>query len=270
MSSTRTPEGGLPLSGLISRPVLISGGAQLLAAVLAWIWLVANAGDMDSSMSAMPAMHDMPGMNQSISAWSVRYLLASYAMWVLMMVAMMLPSAAPMILLHARIDRGSEAQRLRNSLIFVSAYLFVWALFSALATLAQAGMTAGGLLAREELAISDRYIVAGLLVVAAAWQLTSAKATCLERCQSPIGFVLKYWKPGTAGALRLGLVHGLFCLGCCWNLMLLLFAGGLMNLALIAALAAIVFAEKLAPPSWQVERWIAAGLLLTAGVIIIG
>lgn len=242
----------------------------MLATGWAWIWLVTNAGSMKSGASVTTGMSDMPDMSQSISVWSASYLLANFVMWVLMMVAMMLPSASPMILLHARIDRGSEAQRLRNNLIFVSAYLSVWVLFSVFMTIGQAGLTAAGLLARDDLVISDPFLMAGLLCIAAAWQLTSAKATCLERCQSPIGFVLKYWKPGPSGALRLGLVHGLFCLGCCWSLMLLLFAGGLMNLALVVLLAAIVFAEKLAPPSWRLDKWIATGLFLTAAVIFFG
>lgn len=187
-------------------------------------------------------------------------------MWVLMMTAMMLPSAAPMILLHARIDRGTHAQRTRDSYLFVACYLSVWALFSAVATVAQAVLIDSGFLSSAELVLQDKQIVGGLLVTAGLWQLTSAKAVCLEQCQSPLQFVLRYWKPGPAGALRLGLRHGFFCLGCCWSLMLLLFVGGVMNLVWIAGLAAVVFLEKVAPPVWRADRWI-AGLLISAAVL---
>ena len=95
--------------------------------------------------------------------------------------------------------------------------------------------------------------------------MTHAKAACLEQCQSPLQFVLRYWKPGAIGAVRLGTRHGLFCLGCCWSLMLLLFVGGVMNLAWIAGLALVVFIEKIAPPVWRVDRWL-AGLLISAAV----
>lgn len=262
MSSTPTPEAP-PLSRLLSRPVLISGGALLFGVVLAWLWLLQDHAQVHHSTD----MPGMPEMAMAVDHWSANYLLPTFVMWALMMVAMMLPSAAPMILLHARIDRGSAAERTRDSLLFMAMYLAVWLAFSALATIAQAALMGSDLIDAAELKVGERYLAAALLVGAAIWQLTSAKAVCLERCQSPILFVTRYWRPGLAGAARLGLVHGLFCLGCCWSLMLLLFAGGVMNLAAIAALAAMVFAEKLAPPSWHLERWVAALLVAVAVAI---
>ena len=212
---------------------------------------------------------DMPGMARSLDPWALPYLLPALVMWLLMMVAMMLPSAVPMILLHARIDRGTETQRARHSALFVGTYLAVWMLFSVLAAVTQAALIDSGLLTAGDLRITDRYLAAGLLVGAGVWQLTSAKAMCLERCQSPIHFVMRYWSLGLVGAARLGLIHGVYCLGCCWSLMLLLFAGGVMNLAIIAGLAAIVFFEKLAPPPWRFERWVAVLLFVAAGVVLI-
>lgn len=253
MSSTPLAE-PTPLRRLLSRPALVSGLAVSLAVALAWAWLFANAG-MDE-MWAEPAM---AGMSTGPGPLSSRYLLSAFAMWALMMVAMMLPSAAPMILLHARIDRGSEAQRSRDSLLFVLCYLVVWSAFSLLAALAQAGLVATGFLS-SRLAASSHVMSAALLFAAAGWQLTTAKTACLDQCRSPLHFVMRYWKPGAAGAVRLGLRHGLYCLGCCWSLMLLLFVGGVMNLAWIAALATVVFVEKLAPPEWRVDRWLAAVL----------
>lgn len=261
MSSTPTPD-TLPLASLLSRPVLISGAALALGAVLAWAWLFSNAmnmGDMSGSATGMT------GMSATVQPWSADYLLPAFTMWALMMVAMMLPSASPMILLHARIDRGNHAQRTRDTYLFIACYLLVWALFSAAATIAQATMIDEGVLAPGNLVVSDKYLVGGLLLAAGLWQLTRAKAACLEQCRSPLQFVLPYWKPGPMGALRLGVRHGLFCLGCCWSLMLILFVGGVMNLAWIAGLAVVVFIEKIAPPLWRVDRWL-AGLLISAAL----
>ena len=261
MSSTPTSD-TLPLASLLSRPVLISGAALAVGAVLAWVWLLSNAMNMDD-MSGSAA--GMSGMSTMVQSWSADYLLASFTMWVLMMVAMMLPSAAPMILLHARIGRGAHAQRTRDSCVFIASYLTVWALFSAVATVAQATMIDSGILASGNLAIADKQLAGGLLLAAGLWQMTRAKAACLEQCQSPLQFVLRYWKPGAIGALRLGIRHGLFCLGCCWSLMLILFVGGVMNLAWIAGLALVVFIEKLAPRVWRADRWL-AGFLISAAV----
>jgi predicted metal-binding membrane protein len=261
VSSTPTSD-PLPLASLLSRPVLISGAALAVGAVLAWVWLASNAMNMDD-MSGSPAA--MSGMSAMVQPWSGDYLLPAFTMWTLMMVAMMLPSAAPMILLHARIDRGTPAQRTRDTYLFVACYLLVWVLFSAAATLGQATMIDGRALTSGNLLVGDKYVAGGLLLAAGLWQLTHAKAACLEQCQSPLKFVLRYWKPGAIGAVRLGTRHGLFCLGCCWSLMLLLFVGGVMNLAWIAGLALVVFIEKVAPPVWRVDRWL-AGLLISAAV----
>jgi len=257
--SSIPPSEPLPLQRVLSRPVLISAAALAAAVVLAWAWLLANG---------MPAgMEGMPGM--TVDPWSPAYLLPAFTMWVLMMVAMMLPSAAPMVLLHARIDRGTPAARARDNALFALCYLAVWAGFSVLAALAQAGLVESGLVSSLGLAAGSERLAGALLLIAAVWQLTSAKAACLEQCQSPIRFVMRYWRPGPVGAVRLGLAHGLFCLGCCWSLMLLLFVGGVMNLAWVALLAAVVIAEKAAPPAWRIDRWLAAALALAAVAVLI-
>ncbi|MEO6040367.1 MAG: DUF2182 domain-containing protein [Croceibacterium sp.] len=261
MSSTPLPE-AVPLARLLSRPVVLSAAALGAAVALAWAWLIAHP-------MAMDAATDMPGMVMAPHPWSGGYLLATFAMWALMMVAMMLPSAAPMILLHARLDRGTPAARARDHALFVLCYVAVWAAFSVLAALAQAALVGAGLLPAASLAIGERIPVAAVLLLTAWWQLTAAKRACLDHCQSPIAFVMRYWRPGAAGAVRLGLRHGLYCLGCCWSLMLLLFVGGVMNLAWVALLAAVVFAEKLAPPAWRLSRWLAGALALGAVAILI-
>jgi predicted metal-binding membrane protein len=250
----------LPLQRLLSRPVLISAAALAAAVVLAWVWLLAQE---------MPRGGSMSGMAMASDPWSLNYLLPAFTMWTLMMVAMMLPSAAPMILLHARIDQGTPAKRARDNALFATCYLGVWVGFSALATLAQAWLIHDGLVSSTTLAVGTTRLSGVLLLIAAIWQLTPAKTACLEQCQSPIAFVMRYWRPGPAGAVRLGVVHGFYCLGCCWGLMLLLFVGGVMNLAWVAVLAAVVFTEKAAPQGWRIERWLAVALALAAVAVLI-
>ncbi len=211
----------------------------------------------------------MSDMTKATAVCSVGYILPAFSMWALMMVAMMLPSATPMILLHARIDRGTTAQRTSNSLLFVLSYLAVWSAFSVLAALAQAALIDRGVVAASSLAIGNRSLIAALLIVTAIWQLTSVKAACLAQCQSPLQFVMRFWHPGAAGAVRLGLRHGIFCIGCCWSLMLLLFVSGVMNLAWIATLTLLVFLEKVAPVRWRADRWLALVLMAVAVVSIV-
>ena len=236
-----------PIERILARDRLIVLVSLLAVAGLSWLWLLRAP------------------MRHATDVWTAAYLVPAFLMWALMMVAMMLPSAAPMILLHARINRGTHAQRTRDTCLFVACYLLVWVSFSIAAAFAQATMIDEGLLTSGNLVVDDKYFAGGLLLAAGLWQLTRAKAACLEQCQSPLQFVLRYWKPGPTGALRLGVRHGLFCLGCCWSLMLIIFVGGVMNLAWIAGLAVVVFIEKIAPPLWRVDRWL-AGLLISAAL----
>ncbi len=262
MSSTRTaptPAIPAPLRSLLSRYSLIVGVALAAAAVLAWAWLL---------RSPMAGGGDMGGMSMGPAPLTAAYLFPAFAMWAIMMVAMMVPSAAPMILLHARIDKApTRLARALHSLLFALSYLLVWTGFSALAALAQALLVDAGVVSEMALTVGDRLVAAALLVAAAVYELTAAKRLCLDKCQSPMLFILKYWKPGAAGAVRLGLSHGLFCLGCCWALMLLLFVGGVMNLAWVALLGIVVLAEKFAPPAWRAERYVAAALFIAAIVV---
>jgi predicted metal-binding membrane protein len=250
---------GSPPGSLLSRDSLIVGGALAAAAILAWAWLLRNP---------MGGGADMTGMAMPAEPLSVAYLLPAFAMWAIMMVAMMVPSATPMILLRAKIDKApSRRTRTLHSLLFTLAYLLVWGGFSAVAATAQAFLVGAGLVSQIALAVGDRTLAAALLLIAAAYELTAAKRLCLDKCQAPMLFILNHWKPGAAGAFRLGIIHGLFCLGCCWALMLLLFVGGVMNLAWVALLGIVVLGEKLAPPAWHAEHFVAAAL--AAGAILI-
>ena len=247
-----------PLESLLSRPNLIVLLCLAAAATLAWLWLVRQAAPATGM--------DMAAMN--VAPWSAAYLLPAFLMWALMMVAMMLPSAAPMILFYARFARrsGMRGGTVATAL-FVFAYLGIWSIFSALAALLQAALVAAGAASAMELALGDRRVAGLLLALAGLYQLAPLKRACLAGCRSPFDFLMRLWRPGPAGALRLGAVHGFYCLGCCWALMLLLFVGGVMNLARIALLAAIVLAEKLAPPRWRLSRALGA-ILILAGLAL--
>jgi len=229
------------------------------AALLAWLWL---AGGMRTE-------HGM-AMTATPSVWSAAYLGPAFLMWTLMMVAMMLPAAAPMVLLHARIARHSgRAAGWPESVLFALTYVAVWAGFAAAAALAQAVLTAAGLLHALALATGDAGLAAALMGAAGLYQFSATKRACLNQCRSPLSFILRSWRPGLRGALRLGLRHGLYCVGCCGMLMLLLFVGGVMNLAWVAALAGIVVVEKYAPRSWRLHRVIGVGLLAAATILVI-
>ena len=220
------------------------------ATLLAWAWL---ARPMPMAMMAAPA--------------SLTYFGAAFLMWTLMMVAMMLPSASPMILLYARFARARFGRSAGPSLLaFVLSYLLVWTGFSAMAALLQAALVAGGWVGAMDLALGGERLSGALLIAAGLYQLTPLKDACLETCRSPIAFLTRGIRPGIPGALRLGLAHGLYCLGCCWVLMLLLFIGGVMNLAWVAALALLVVAEKTLPWAWV--RQVLAVLLIAAGGFI--
>jgi predicted metal-binding membrane protein len=181
---------------------------------------------------------------------------ALVAMWWLMMVAMMLPSAAPAILLYARVreQRGASGPVVQPW-IFLVGYLAVWLLFSIIAAATQR------LIAPETLLL-DRRVAGGVLIVAGLYQLSPLKRACLNQCRSPAEFLSRNWQPGAGGAMRLGVLHGTYCVGCCWMLMTLLFVGGVMNFAWIAGLTLIVGVEKLIPRGDLIGR--AAGAALVA------
>src|SRR5258708_9588302 len=225
---------------LLSSNNFIVTAALALAAAVASAWLASSP--MPSGASRMGGMPMQP------APLSAAYLIPAFAMWSIMMVAMMIPSAAPMILLYARIDRTPSAKaRLGHTVLFALAYVLVWTVFSAAAATAQAALVATGAVSAAVLSVGTGGLAAGLLVTAALYELTKAKHLCLDKCQSPLEFIFRYWRPGAAGALRLGIAHGVFCVGCCWALMLLLFVGGVMNLAWGAGVGIVIIGQKLAP-----------------------
>ena len=224
----------------------------LLALVLmGWAFLAWTVLDMGH-----PLVQLMMPMSES---WGVASTAAVLVMWAIMMAAMMLPSALPMLLQFLDLARrNGETARGRA---FVGAYLLVWLVFSIVATALQWGLQAAGW--TDPMAASrSAWLTAALLLLAGIYQFSPLKQACLTRCRTPIGFLLGEWRPGARGALVMGLRHGLFCLGCCWALMALLFVGGVMNLAWVAALAIVVALEKLLPRG----TWLAAVM----GLVLIG
>ncbi len=208
----------------------------IMLELLCWAVLVWLVIDMCNPF----AMMTMPMSPNWISA----NFLAVFLMWEIMMAAMMLPSAIPMILLHHKMSGGASLEI--NTAVFIGAYLVIWSLFSIAAVAIQFLTHNLGFLDPSSLTISS--LISGIvLLLAGGFQFTKLKETCLKACQSPAGFFMTRWKGGAKGAFEMGLSHGLFCLGCCWALMLLLFVGGVMNLAWVLLLTAGVLAEKTIP-----------------------
>jgi predicted metal-binding membrane protein len=178
--------------------------------------------------------------------WSALQVLLMFLMWWIMMIAMMTPSATPMLLLFSAVKRnsGTKSQATAQVWMFLAGYLTSWAAFSALAVLLQWMLQQAAVLAPGMMTIKGSVLSGGFLLLAGVYQLTPLKAACLKQCQSPAEFLTRHRRPGYRGALVMGSHHGLFCLGCCWALMLLLFVGGIMNLWWIAGLAVFVALEK--------------------------
>jgi len=211
--------------------------------VLAWAYLVRAAAGMEA-MASEAQMHAAMGM-ADLHAWGVVEWFGLFMMWAIMMIAMMLPSAAPVILLVLGMYRRRlEPQARLAAAAFVAGYLVAWTVFSVAASGAQVVLHRTALLA-PDMRLSSSALSGAILILAGVYQWLPVKNACLSHCQSPLGFLSQYWREGTLGGLMLGLRHGMFCVGCCWLLMALLFVVGVMNLVWVAVLAAFVLFEKL-------------------------
>jgi predicted metal-binding membrane protein len=213
--------------------------AILLVAVplACWAWIIVMARDMYGPMTGASRWMMTP-------EWDRTHLLLLWAMWTVMMTGMMLPTAAALVLVYAaavRRTHGAEATHLVY--LLACGYLAVWALFSIVATATQR-LLADVLMLSPMMELTTPVVGGGILIAAGVYQFTPLKQACLRACQSPLGFLIGRWRAGPLGALRLGVEHGIYCLGCCWVLMLLLFVGGVMNLTVIAGLTALVAIEK--------------------------
>jgi predicted metal-binding membrane protein len=235
---------------------------------LSWGYLVAAAAAMEAMGTggwATTLMWLMP-----MGQWTVAEAALVFLMWVVMMVGMMVPSAAPMILLYARVRRSEAGagQATGPTAVFTLGYLLAWTLFSLVATALQWGLTELRLLDDRMTSVSP-LLAGGLLVLAGVYQLTPLKLACLAHCRSPIGFLLTHWRAGDSGALRMGAEHGFWCVGCCWALMVILFAVGVMNIAWIAGLCGLVLLEKTVPQAHWLGRTAGLGLI-ALGIATIG
>lgn len=246
---TPGPEaGGTQVEALVRRDRWLAGAGLLAAAALCWVWIVVMARDMYGPMSGASAW--MMG-----GVWDLRHLLLLFAMWAAMMAGMMLPSAAPALLLYAGVIRRSPGGGAAAAHVyaFAGGYLLVWTAFSLAATVLQRAL-ANALILSPMMASRSPVFTGIVLLAAGLFQFTPYKRTCLNACRAPAQFLTRHWRAGVAGGLYLGAANGLYCLGCCWALMLLLFVAGVMNLWCIAALTIFVLLEKAAPMGAQGGR----------------
>jgi predicted metal-binding membrane protein len=209
------------------------GGITLLS----WLYLYSMASSMSMPMGAM-----------QIQPWSAHYFLMMFLMWAIMMVGMMLPSVAPTVLIYAAIARKAATGNtpVAPTGAFISGYVVIWIVFSLFATTAQWALDQAALL--SPMMVSNSVGLGAVLIVTAGiYQWLPIKDKCLQQCRSPVDFITSHWQKGMTGAFRMGLSHGMFCLGCCWVLMSLLFVGGVMNLLWIAAITLFVLLEKILP-----------------------
>ncbi len=232
--------------------------------VVAWLYLVHLARDM-----AAMEMHAAMGMAMpQMQPWSGVELLLLFVMWDVMMVAMMTASASPMILMFSAMNRRrAELQGpVMRTGLFVLGYLSAWTAYSAGAATAQWVLHGLALLSPMMVSTSP-YLGGGLLVAAGIFQWTPLKRACLTACRSPMGFIMTEWRDGPSGALVMGFRHGVYCVGCCWVLMALLFVAGVMNLVWVAAIATFVLVEKVVPAGERVGQ-VAGVALVLAGVAL--
>jgi predicted metal-binding membrane protein len=237
--------------------------------IAAWVYVVVTAHRMDVAPASMrdPSMAPIMDAMTGVQPWTATEFGLRLAMWAVMMVAMMVPTAAPMTLMYAAVARKAAAQHtpLAPTFVFVTGYIAMWTIFSLAATIAQHALDQAALLSPMMVSTSKSF-GAALLIAAGVYQFTPLKNACLRNCRAPAHFLSRYWRAGRFGAFRVGLRLGAYCVGCCWILMGLLFVGGVMNLLWIAAIAAFVLLEKTLPFG-DVSGKIAGVAMILVGVL---
>jgi predicted metal-binding membrane protein len=249
------------LEAVLRRDRWIVLAAVIAVGALAWSYTLWSAGTMqDHGSMAMP-----PG------SWTATHAALVFVMWWVMMTAMMVPGAAPMVLLFAALARARGDGRAPAGLtaIFLAGYLLAWGGFSLLATAAQGALEASGLLSAT-LSTTSAPLGGALLVAAGLYQFTPVKRACLRYCRDPVRFLTRHWREHRRGALAMGWRHGAYCLGCCWFLMALLFVGGVMNVLWIGGLALYVGLEKLSPRARWLRRAAGAALGAAGALVLVG
>ncbi len=230
-------EGRTLLEAALKHERMVTATLLVLIPLASWTWIAVMARDMYGTMLGSSAW-------MMTSTWDVPHLLLLWAMWAVMMIAMMLPSAAPLILLYAGgLRTRAEPGAGRQLYAMATGYVLVWAIFSVGATVLQR-LLSSTLLLTPMMEPATPAAAAAVLAIAGIYQLTPMKLACLRVCRSPLSYLMQHWRSGAAGAFRLGVDHGVYCLGCCWALMLVLFVVGAMNLAWVAALTVFILTEK--------------------------
>jgi predicted metal-binding membrane protein len=261
---------GSTLETVLRRDRLIVGAALGAIIALAWAYLLWLAADMSMGGMDMTGFRMIPAgmglMAPASAPWSAIEFAFVFAMWAIMMVGMMAPSAAPMILMYARVGRHAKAESkpLAATGWFATGYVLAWVGFSLAATLVQWSIERAALL-NVQMATSSGVLGGVVLIAAGIYQWTPLKDVCLAQCQTPFQFLMRHggFRGDVWGCLLLGLRHGTYCVGCCWALMALLLVGGVMNVLWIALLSLLVLLEKLTPFGRSVAR--AAGVACIAG-----
>jgi len=230
--------------------------ALVITAGAGWLFLVQTESAMRTMDSAGPFGSLMMMMMRPGAA--LPYLAATLVMWVVMMIAMMVPAVIPMLIVFRKLNRGPSSGI--DPLLFALGYLGAWSGFSVVAVLVQWGIHGAGWLGGDLLALRPT-AAAVILILAGLYQLSPAKDTCLDKCRTPMGFFLANWRDGPGGAFLMGLHHGLFCIGCCWMLMLIMFVGGAMSVMTMALLSVLILAERVLPAGPWVARLPGFGLI---------
>jgi predicted metal-binding membrane protein len=248
------------------RRVTFAGLAVLC--LLAWLYTASGAG-LGMTAWEMTRFTLFPHLNAAAAgapAWTWSTSILMILMWWIMMIAMMTPSAAPTILLYARVHRHAKARSPTNDKLtaigaFVTGYLLVWLGFAVIATLVHWGLEHSRYVSAMMMGSRSRWLSGAVLLAAGLYQLSAFKNACLTHCRSPASFLSRNWRPHALGSLRLGILHGAYCVGCCWLLMALLYVGGVMNLAWIGALSILVLLEKALPSGQWIRRGAGTALI---------
>ena len=240
--------------------------------IASWAFILNGAGTGMSvfAMTSWSMAFGMDGLGAMVATpadWTFAYALTMVFMWWGMMIAMMLPSAAPMILLHARIARGANANvggtdGLVPTALFALGYLLTWGLFGVFAAGLQWAFEAIGLLSPMMMNSTSNLFAGAILLFAGLYELSPIKQACLSYCRGPIQFLSRFWRTGPWGSLQMGGRHGAYCIGCCWALMVILFFGGIMNLYWIIGLAVFILLEKMLPAGGKLSRLMGALLVV--------
>ena len=267
--------GDAALAAVLKRDRLVVIATLIALTALAWAYVLWVRAGMSAPSPDMPSMTmtDMAAMiSPRFTEWTPIHFLFNFAMWAVMMVGMMTPSAAPMILLYTQVARQASTlgRPFAPSAWFASGYLLVWTAFALLATLAQYGLERLALLT-PMMESASRVFGGAVLIAAGLYQWAPSKDACLSQCRAPLSFVQRHggFRAERLGSLRLGLRHGAYCVGCCWALMALLFVGGVMNLLWIAGLMIFVLAEKMLPGGRVVSKFAGLGAI-AAGAWYLG